>query len=82
VPASPSAIRRPRRRHRRHLHLATVVVASTLLPLALGGCYRRVVGVKNDPGYEGKVYEPNLKEGEQNAMVELFTIERTRPVSD
>ena len=79
MPVSQSASRRLGRRDRR---LVAVVLASTLLPLVLGGCYRRVVGVKNDPGYEGKVYEPNLKEGEQNAMVELFTIERTRPVSD
>lgn len=48
---------------------------------ASAGCYRRVVGVKNNPNYQGKVYEPNLEEGEENAMVELFTIERTRPAS-
>jgi|GEM_PF-1100685 len=43
--------------------LLLVFVALTCLP----GCYRRVVGVKNDPGYEGRVYEPNLQEnGEQN----------------
>jgi hypothetical protein len=59
----------------------SVLLAVAIVSVALPGCYRRVVGVKNNPGYEGKVYEPNLKDGEENAMVELFTVERTRPVS-
>lgn len=55
-------------------------ICATLTLASLPGCYRRVVSVKNNPGYQGKVYEANLPEGEQNAVVDLFTIERTRPV--
>ena len=30
------------------------------------GCYRRVVGVKNAPGYNGTVYEANVDEGNED----------------
>lgn len=59
-----------------------LAIAALVVGLASSGCYRRVVGVKNDPAYDGKVYEPNLKDGEENAMVELFTVERKTPVSN
>lgn len=62
--------------------MVAVLLVHGLLAIGASGCYRRVVGVKNNPGYEGKVYEPNLKDGEENAVVELFTIERTRPVDN
>jgi hypothetical protein len=34
--------------------------------LASSGCYRRVVGAKNAPGYTGPVYEENVKEGNES----------------
>ena len=37
-------------------------------PLALSGCYQRVVGA--DESYEGTVYEPNLKEDEKIQSVD------------
>lgn len=40
------------------------------------GCYRRVVGVKNAPGYHGPVYEANVKEGNED----LFTSKTVTPV--
>lgn len=54
--------------------LLLLFVALTCLP----GCYRRVVGVKNDPGYEGRVYEPNLEEsGKENGSSGSGNVDRT-----
>ena len=39
------------------------------------GCYKRVVGVKNAPGYYGPVYEPNVSEGNED----LFTSKTVTP---
>ena len=54
-----------------------------LLALSVGvfaastsGCYKRVVGVKNSPGYTGSVYESNLGEGKQEGNESLFQIEK------
>ena len=43
--------------------LATTLILGTL---ASSGCYRRVVGAKNAPGYTGPVYEENVKEGNES----------------
>jgi hypothetical protein len=43
-----------------------ILVAATASLLLTAGCYSRVVGVKNAPGYTGDVYEPNVKEGNEN----------------
>ena len=40
------------------------------------GCYQRVVGVTNSPGYTGKVYESNLGEGKQEGNESLFQVEK------
>lgn len=40
------------------------------------GCYQRVVGVSNSPGYTGKVYESNLGEGKQEGNESLFQVEK------
>ncbi len=49
--------------------------------LVSAGCYRRVVGVSGDDGsYEGKVYEPNLKDGESNVVEDLFQTRTVRTV--
>ncbi|MCH2161766.1 MAG: hypothetical protein MK085_07820 [Phycisphaerales bacterium] len=55
-----------------HLLRATLIVAVACLPL---GCYKRVVGTKNAPGYTGMVYESNLGEGEQEGNESLFRVE-------
>lgn len=43
-----------------------VLLATAATMLATAGCYTRVVGVKNAPGYTGDVYEPNVEEGNEN----------------
>ena len=43
--------------------------------LAQIGCYRRVVGVKNAPGYSGPIYEANVEEGNED----LFTSKTVTP---
>lgn len=48
--------------------------AALVICVGLGGCYTRVVGVKNDPGYTGPVYEQNVESGNED----LF---RTRKVT-
>ena len=40
------------------------------------GCYQRVVGVSNSPGYTGKVYKSNLGEGKQEGNENLFQVEK------
>ena len=60
------------RNPRRHLFNATLVVMVAALPL---GCYKRVVGTKNAPGYTGLVYESNLGEGDQDGNESLFQVE-------
>ena len=44
----------------------SVLLAAATSVLATAGCYSRVVGVKNAPGYTGEVYEPNVEEGNEN----------------
>jgi hypothetical protein len=44
--------------------IAFLTVTASLFLTA--GCYKRVVGVKNAPNYTGDVYEPNVKEGNEN----------------
>lgn len=46
----------------RRLAAPPVLIVLLIASTGLTGCYQRVVGVKNDPGYEGRIYEPNLKE--------------------
>ena len=53
--------------------IALLAVAMSTLAIG-GGCYRRVVGAKNAPGYTGPVYEANVSEGNED----LF---RTRTVT-
>jgi hypothetical protein len=73
-------------RHRRRpapSFLAFGVLAAVVVTIALTGCYRRVVGVKGDASsYDGKVYEPNLKPGEDNVVKGLFETRTVRPVED
>lgn len=46
---------------------STALVATLLAGIfASSGCYRRVVGAKNAPGYTGPVYEENVKEGNES----------------
>lgn len=60
--------------------MASMLLVAVLLPFG-SGCYRRVVGVKGDASsYDGKVYEPNLKEGEDNVVQSLFETRTVRPV--
>lgn len=68
-------IPRPMRRGAASILIGIFVIACSA---GSSGCYRRVVGVSNDSGYEGKVYEPNLRDGEENVVEELFTTERSR----
>lgn len=59
----------------------TILLAAAIAAGSLSGCYRRVVGVKGDASsYGGKVYEPNLKEGEDNVVEGLFQTRTVRPV--
>lgn len=51
-----------------------VLLLGGLLATQLG-CYRRVVGVKNAPGYHGPVYEANVSEGNED----LFTSKTVTP---
>ena len=52
--------------------LQATFIAFSLLGMALstlavsGGCYRRVVGTKNAPGYTGPIYEANVAEGNED----------------
>ena len=50
-----------------------LIVAVTALPL---GCYKRVVGTKNAPGYTGMVYQSNLGDGDQEGNESLFQVEK------
>ena len=61
------------RNPRRLLLNTTLVVAVAAVPL---GCYKRVVGTKNAPGYTGLVYESNLGEGDQDGNETLFQVEK------
>lgn len=57
------------------------LLVAAIAATSLSGCYRRVVGVKGDASsYDGKVYEPNLKEGEDNVVEGLFQTRTVRPV--
>ncbi|MGA1393229.1 MAG: hypothetical protein ACO38W_08750 [Phycisphaerales bacterium] len=73
-------------RHRRRPSssiLAFGLLAAVVASTTLAGCYRRVVGVKGDASsYDGKVYEPNLKPGEDNVVKGLFETRTVRPVED
>ena len=40
------------------------------------GCYKRVVGVTNAPGYTGDVYESNLGSGKQEGNESLFQVRK------
>ena len=63
--------------------LATLpwLLVAAVAASSLGGCYRRVVCVKGDASsYDGKVYEPNLKDGEDNVVEGLFQTRTVRPV--
>lgn len=78
-PADGSTAPTRHRHHRALICLLAALVAST----SLTGCYRRVVGVKGDASsYDGKVYEPNLKPGEDNVVKGLFETRTVRPVED
>ncbi len=52
--------------------LQATFIAISFLGMALsmlavsGGCYRRVVGTKNAPGYTGPIYEANVTEGNED----------------
>lgn len=62
---------------------APCLLAALVTATSLAGCYRRVVGVKGDASsYDGKVYEPNLKPGEDNVVKGLFETRTVRPVED
>lgn len=58
---------------RRRLPLANLALVVAFV--ACSGCYKRVVGVKNDPGYTGPVYEQNVEEGNEN----LFRVKKVTP---
>ncbi len=57
-------------------HLPIIAAGSVLLGFAGGGCYKRVVGVDNTPGYTGTVYESNLGKGKQEGNESLFQVEK------
>ena len=59
----------------RHRRLPIAALAATVGCASLGGCYTRVVGVKNDPGYTGPVYEQNVEEGNED----LFRVKKVTP---
>ncbi len=72
---------RPRRRTSRSNAAVPWLLVAAVAATSLTGCYRRVVGVKGDASsYDGKVYEPNLKEGEDNVVEGLFQTRTVRPV--
>lgn len=50
-------------RSARRLH-PTLLLATVALTLC-GGCYKRVVGVKNAPGFTGEVHEANVEFGNE-----------------
>jgi hypothetical protein len=50
-------------RSARRLH-PTFLVATAVLTIC-GGCYKRVVGVKNAPGFTGEVHEANVEFGNE-----------------
>ena len=54
----------------RRCHL-TLLLATAMLTVC-GGCYKRVVGVKNAPGFTGEVHEANVKTGNE----ELFQVKK------
>jgi hypothetical protein len=73
----------PAHRHPRHGQALTCLFVALVAATSLAGCYRRVVGVKGDASsYDGKVYEPNLKPGEDNVVKGLFETRTVRPVED
>lgn len=53
---------------RRQTALASILLLAVgLSTFAVGGgCYRRVVGTKNAPGYTGPIYEANVTEGNED----------------
>ena len=52
---------------------AALMAGVLLVPL---GCYKRVVGVTNAPGYTGDVYESNLGSGKQEGNESLFQVRK------
>ena len=52
------------------------IIGAVALLVGLSGCYKRVVGVSNAPGYTGKVYESNLGEGDQEGNESIFQVEK------
>ena len=68
VPANPSLSTMPRQNLSIGRLIGSTALATTLIlgTLASSGCYRRVVGAKNAPGYTGPVYEENVKEGNES----------------
>lgn len=58
---------------RRLLPLAALAAAVAVV--TGGGCYKRVVGVKNAPGYTGPVYEQNVDQGNED----LFRVKKVTP---
>lgn len=57
----------------RSLGIAAVMAAVVFVPM---GCYKRVVGVTNAPGYTGDVYESNLGSGKQEGNESLFQVKK------
>ena len=49
----------------------TLILATAVL-IICGGCYKRVVGVKNAPGFTGEVHEANVEFGNEN----LFQVKK------
>ena len=45
---------------------------ATAMFIICGGCYKRVVGVKNAPGFTGEVHEANVEFGNEN----LFQVKK------
>ncbi|MDE0889910.1 MAG: hypothetical protein OSA40_10675 [Phycisphaerales bacterium] len=60
-------------RSARRLHptLLLATLATVVLTIC-GGCYKRVVGVKNAPGFTGEVHRANVDSGNEN----LFQIKK------
>lgn len=52
------------------------IIGAVACTALLSGCYKRVVGVSNSPGYTGKVYQSNLGEGKQEGNESLFQVEK------
>lgn len=56
---------RPSHRQATFIAISLCGIAVSMLAVG-GGCYRRVVGTKNAPGYTGPIYEANVTEGNED----------------